>query len=243
MWATVTLAYCGVNISLQKHSTSWNAAHSEKWNKSSNSDLKCIVHEHKDVITGCQVIELSLLSQTKPNLPDDLLSLSLSFFFSYCQNNYVGILTWQEEKQHMIWTVRGETTISLFRPGPYCSLPRTRFPKKVHQTTDLIAVPWHESHSRSPSAQSCFSPRTHHPPQSWLCTNSHSWHLNITNVWKKNTHKCPEGSTSVVSDYWPQKNISFVCVCKSFFFPLPGSHFNSALDPLRQDGGGGRKLY
>lgn len=70
----------------------------------------------------------------------------------------MGILMWQEEKQHMIWMVRGETSISLLRFEPHCPSPRSL--RKVHQTTDLIAVPWHESHSRS-SAQSCFSLRTH----------------------------------------------------------------------------------
>lgn len=130
MWTTVTLAYCGVNISLQTHSKSWTAAHTEKWNKSSNSDLKCIVHEHKEVITGCQVIELSLLSQTRTYKPAWWSAFSLFFFFWYCQNNYVGILMWQEEKQHMIWTVRGETNISLLRLGPYCSLPALVFRKR-----------------------------------------------------------------------------------------------------------------
>lgn len=85
------------------------------------------------------------------NLPDD--------FFCCCQNNHMGILMWQEEKQHMIWMMRGETNISLLRHEPHCPSPNAF--RKVHQTTNLIAVPWHESHSTSPSAQSCLSRSDH----------------------------------------------------------------------------------
>lgn len=153
----------------------------KKWNKSSNSDLKCIVHEHKEVITGCQVIELSLLSQTRTYKPAWWSAFSLFFIFWYCQNNYVGILMWQEEKQHMIWTVHGETNISLLRLGPYCSLPALVFRKRFIRPP--ISLQSHDtSHTADHRLQSCFSPRTHYPPQSWLCTNSHSWHLNITDI-------------------------------------------------------------
>lgn len=156
MWATVTLAYCGVNISLQKHSKSWTAAHTEKWNKSSNSDLKCIVHEHKEVITGCQVIELSLLSQTRTYKPAWWSAFSLFFFLVLSKQLRRNFNVTRRKTTHDMngawWNKHFivEARAILFPP-------RTRFPKKVHQTTDLIAVPWHKSHSRSPSAELFFS--------------------------------------------------------------------------------------
>lgn len=156
MWATVTLAYCGVNISLQTHSKSWTAAHTEKWNKSSNSDLKCIVHEHKEVITGCQVIELSLLSQTRTYKPAWWSAFSLFFFLVLSKQVRRNFNVTRRKTTHDMngawWNKHFivEARAILFPP-------RTRFPKKVHQTTDLIAVPWHKSHSRSPSAELFFS--------------------------------------------------------------------------------------
>lgn len=156
MWTTVTLAYCGVNISLQTHSKSWTAAHTEKWNKSSNSDLKCIVHEHKEVITGCQVIELSLLSQTRTYKPAWWSAFSLFFFLVLSKQLRRNFNVTRRKTTHDMngawWNKHFivEARAILFPP-------RTRFPKKVHQTTDLIAVPWHKSHSRSPSAELFFS--------------------------------------------------------------------------------------
>lgn len=156
IWTTVTLAYCGVNISLQTHSKSWTAAHTEKWNKSSNSDLKCIVHEHKEVITGCQVIELSLLSQTRTYKPAWWSAFSLFFFLVLSKQVRRNFNVTRRKTTHDMngawWNKHFivEARAILFPP-------RTRFPKKVHQTTDLIAVPWHKSHSRSPSAELFFS--------------------------------------------------------------------------------------
>lgn len=53
----------------------------------------------------------------------------------------------------------------------HCRVPEQYRPSpnslwKVHQTTDLGAVPWHESHSASPSAQGCFPRAIAAPPPS-----------------------------------------------------------------------------
>lgn len=128
----------------------------KKWNKSSNSDLKCIVHEHKEVITGCQVIELSLLSQTRTYKPAWWSAFSLFFFLVLSKQLRRNFNVTRRKTTHDMngawWNKHFivEARAILFPP-------RTRFPKKVHQTTDLIAVPWHKSHSRSPSAELFFS--------------------------------------------------------------------------------------
>lgn len=127
----------------------------------------------------------------------------------------MGILIWQEEKQHMIWTVRGKTSISLSRFEPYCPSPRSVW--KVHQTTNLIAVPWHESHRSS--EHSCFSLCTHIPHK---VDSTQSQLTFRPNRWCK-TRPFPEGCSSVVSEYWPP--IFFPPQISALFFPVRSYSF------------------
>lgn len=146
----------------------------------------------------------------------------------------MGILMWQEEKQHMIWMVRGETSISLLRFEPHCPSPRSL--RKVHQTTDLIAVPWHKSHSRS-SAQSCFSLRTHishkvDSAQSKLTFRPNRWcKKTTTNFLREVPQLVNIDCQYSFHKQTPPPPPAFFYF--QLFLPVPSSQFNSALSDRR----------
>lgn len=155
------------------------------------------------------------------------------WFFCYCPNNHMRILMWREEKQHMIWTLRGETNVSLLKARAILSLPTLLLEgssdhrshcSPMTRITQQITV-WTEMFFSFPS-------------QSLLCTADNQTQQMMEK--KKKTISCLRMYTSVVGEYWPpiffqHKNKSpeqhFLSVCSL----LPSSHFNSALNPLRQE--------
>lgn len=103
---------------------------------------------YQTVYFACQVFWFSMLSRAwvHPMVPMS------------CQNNHMWVEMWQEEKQRMTEMVVFQTKIVLLSPEPRC--PSQFSYGKIHWTTDLIAVPWHKSHSSSQSDPSCFSSNT-----------------------------------------------------------------------------------